>query len=50
MKNVLEVIGSILFLVFVVVLFWLYLIVTPDQYSAECEALRMEMQEEGLTD
>lgn len=48
MKNVLEVIGSILFLVFVVVLFWVYLEITPDQYSAECELLRAEMQEKGV--
>ena len=48
MKKVLEFIGSILFLVLVVVLFWLYLIVTPDQYSAECEILRAEMQEKGV--
>ena len=37
--------GGVLFAIMVVVLFWLYLIVTPDQYSAECEALRYEMEQ-----
>ena len=48
MKSALEIIGGLLFMALVVILFWLFLIVTPDQYSAECEALREEMQQKGL--
>ena len=43
--NVGEVVGGILFMILVVILFWLYLIVTPDQYSAECEYQRAQMHD-----
>ena len=26
---------------------WLFLVATPDQFSAECEALRAEMEAQG---
>lgn len=42
-----DIIGYAAFAVLVVVLFWLYLAATPDQMSAECEALRAEMEMEG---
>lgn len=48
LKSALEFIGGLLLMALVVILFWLFLIVTPDQYSAECEALREEMQQNGL--
>ena len=48
LKSALEFIGGLLLMALVVILFWLFLIVTPDQYSAECEALREEMQQKGL--
>lgn len=48
LKSALEFIGGLLFMALVVILFWLFLIATPDQYSAECEALREEMQQKGL--
>lgn len=50
LKSALEIIGGLLFMALVVILFWLFLIATPDQYSAECEALREEMQQKGLID
>lgn len=46
--NVGEVVGAIAFAVLVVILFWLYLIVTPDQYSAECEWERAQMEKGGV--
>lgn len=48
LKSALEFIGGLLLMALVVILFWLFLIATPDQYSAECEALREEMQQKGL--
>ena len=48
LKDALEIVGGILTLILFVVLFWLFLSATPDQYSAECEALREEMQQKGL--
>jgi len=48
LKSALDFIGGLLLMALVVILFWLFLIVTPDQYSAECEALREEMQSKGL--
>ena len=48
LKSTLEIIGGILTIALIIILFWLFLIVTPDQYSAECEALREEMQQKGL--
>ena len=44
----LEVVGGILTIALIIILFWLFLVITPDQYSAECEALRDEMQQKGL--
>lgn len=49
-EDVKEYLGGVVFVVLVGILLWLYLEATPDQYSAECEALRAEMQEEGLID
>ena len=48
LKSALEIIGGILTIALIIILFWLFLIVTPDQYSAECEALREEMQQKGI--
>lgn len=48
LKSTLEIIGGILTIALIIILFWLFLIVTPDQYSAECEALREEMQQKGI--
>lgn len=48
LKSTLEIIGGILTISLIIILFWLFLIVTPDQYSSECEALREEMQQKGL--
>ena len=44
----LEVVGGILTIALIIILFWLFIMITPDQYSAECEALRDEMQQKGL--
>ena len=43
--DVKELAGCVVFGLLVWLLFWIYLIVTPDQYSAECEALRYEMEQ-----
>lgn len=43
----LEIIGGILTLALFVLLAWLFLVATPEQYSAECEALRAEMEAQG---
>lgn len=48
LKSALDIIGGILTMILFILLFWLFLVVTPDQYSAECEALREEMQSKGL--
>ena len=45
----LEVIGGILTIALIIILFWLFLVITPDQYSAECDALREEMQQKGIS-
>ena len=50
LKAALEIIGGILTMLLFILLLWLFLIVTPDQYSAECEALREEMQQKGIID
>lgn len=42
-----EVAGGILTLALFVLLAWLFLAATPDQFSAECEALRAEMEARG---
>ena len=43
--NLGEVVGGIIFMILAALFFWLYLAVTPDQYSAECEAMRYEMEQ-----
>lgn len=48
LMNALEVVGGILTFALIIILFWLFLVITPDQYSAECEALRDEMQQKGI--
>ena len=50
LKAALEIIGGILTIALIIILFWLFLVITPDQYSAECEALREEMQQKGIID
>lgn len=42
-----EVVAGILTLALFVLLAWLFLVATPDQFSAECEALRAEMEAQG---
>ena len=42
--NALEVVGLILTIALTIILFWLFLVITPDQCGAECDALREEMQ------
>lgn len=42
-----EVVAGILTLAMFVLLAWLFLVATPEQYSAECEALRAEMEAQG---
>ncbi len=39
-----ETIGTIFTLLLFALLFWLFLVATPDQFSAECEILRAEME------
>ena len=46
-QDITEIVGGILFAVLVILLFWLYLFATPDQYSAECEYQRDQMQKGG---
>lgn len=48
LKSTIEIIGGILTIALIIILFWLFLVITPDQYSAECEALREEMQQKGI--
>jgi len=43
----LEIVGGILTLALFALLAWLFLIATPEQYSAECELLRAEMEAQG---
>lgn len=45
LEDVKELAGCVVFGLLVWLLFWIYLIVTPDQYSAECEAMRYEMEQ-----
>lgn len=40
--NLIQVLGFIIMIILFYILFWGYLLVTPDQYSAECEAQREE--------
>ena len=42
-----EVVGGVLTLALIALLFWLFLAATPDQSSAECEALRAEILRDG---
>ena len=39
-----ELIGSIFTLLLFALLFWLFIVATPDQLSAECELVRWEMK------
>ena len=43
-QDIMEIVGGIFFAVVVILLFWLYLFATPDQFSAECEYQREHMQ------
>lgn len=43
-KDILETIGDAIAVLLVVLLAWLFLLATPDQYSAECELLRAEIE------
>lgn len=43
MKDIMEIAGATLTLLLFALLAWLFLTITPDQYSAECEALRAEI-------
>ena len=47
MKDFIDIIAGIVFAILIVILFWLYLIATPDQISAECEYQRDHMQKGG---
>lgn len=42
-----EVVAGILTLALFVLLAWLFLAATPDQFSAECEAARAELEAQG---
>lgn len=42
-----EVVAGILTLALFVLLAWLFLAATPDQFSAECEATRAELEAQG---
>ena len=46
-QDVMEIVGGIFFAVVVILLFWLYLFATPNQFSAECEYQREHMQKGG---
>jgi hypothetical protein len=48
MKEAFEIVGGILTIILFFILVWLFLVITPDQYSAECEALRYDMRQMGL--
>ena len=41
------ILGDLAFFALAILLAWLYLVVTPDQLSAECESLRAEMETEA---
>ena len=43
-KDILTLLGGIATLLLFALLAWLFLVVTPDQFSAECEILRAEME------
>ena len=42
-----EVVGWVLVFAIFALVEWLFLAATPDQFSAECEALRAEMEAQG---
>ena len=42
-----EIAAGVLALAMFALLAWLFLAATPDQFSAECEALRAEMETQG---
>ena len=42
-----EVVAGVLALALLALVAWLFLAATPDQFSAECEALRAEMEAQG---
>ena len=42
-----EIVAGALVLALIILVAWLFLVVTPDQYSAECEALRAELEAQG---
>ena len=42
-----EIAGGVLVLAMLALASWLFLAATPDQFSAECEALRAEMEAKG---
>ena len=44
LEDVKELAGCVVFGLLVWLSLWIYLIVTPDQYSAECEAARAELE------
>jgi hypothetical protein len=44
-ENIKEAIAFIIAVPLIVLLFWLYLVATPDQMSAECEYLIYQMQQ-----
>lgn len=44
MKTFFEILGSILSALMFLVFFWLMIFATPDQMSAECDALTAEME------
>ena len=44
MKKTIQVIGGTIAILFLLLMVWLFLIATPDQFSAECEILREEME------
>jgi hypothetical protein len=44
-ENIKEAIAFIILVPLVVLFFWLYLIATPDQMSAECEYMKYQMQQ-----
>jgi hypothetical protein len=44
-ENIKEAIALIIAVPLIVLLFWLYLVATPDQMSAECEYLMYQMQQ-----
>lgn len=47
LKEAGEVVAGVLALAMFALLAWLFLVATPEQYSAECEALRAEMEAQG---